>query len=113
MDIPFIVVSGAVGEETAVEAMKAGAHDYVLKQNLDPAQRRRGPRAARRPRSSRAPPGAGGTTSAGPANGDPGAASRSLAATLNFDDILNRSVGVPLPRPPIGACWSSPTNRNS
>jgi len=33
-DIPFIVVSGAVGEETAVELMKAGAHDCVLKQNL-------------------------------------------------------------------------------
>lgn len=33
-DIPFIVVSGAVGEDTAVEVMKAGAHDYVLKQNL-------------------------------------------------------------------------------
>jgi len=33
-DIPFIVVSGAIGEEVAVEAMKAGAHDYVFKGNL-------------------------------------------------------------------------------
>ena len=33
-DIPFIVVSGALGEERAVEMMKTGAHDYVLKQNL-------------------------------------------------------------------------------
>lgn len=33
-DIPFIVVSGALGEERAVEMMKAGAHDYVLKHNL-------------------------------------------------------------------------------
>jgi signal transduction histidine kinase len=33
-DIPFIVVSGAIGEETAVEMMKAGAHDYVMKGNL-------------------------------------------------------------------------------
>lgn len=33
-DIPFIVVSGKVGEETAVQTMKAGAHDYVMKQNL-------------------------------------------------------------------------------
>ncbi|GAM09845.1 putative diguanylate cyclase YegE [Geobacter sp. OR-1] len=33
-DIPFIIVSGKVGEETAVEAMKAGAHDYILKGNL-------------------------------------------------------------------------------
>jgi signal transduction histidine kinase len=33
-DIPFILVSGAVGEEIAVEMMKAGAHDYVLKDRL-------------------------------------------------------------------------------
>ena len=34
MDIPFIMVSGQIGEEAAVEAMRAGAHDYLLKQNL-------------------------------------------------------------------------------
>jgi signal transduction histidine kinase len=34
IDLPFIIVSGAIGEETAVDAMKAGAHDYVLKDNL-------------------------------------------------------------------------------
>jgi diguanylate cyclase (GGDEF)-like protein/PAS domain S-box-containing protein len=33
-DIPFIVVSGAIGEETAVEMMRAGAHDYLMKDNL-------------------------------------------------------------------------------
>jgi PAS domain S-box-containing protein len=33
-DIPFIVLSGAVSEETAVDAMRAGAHDYISKQNL-------------------------------------------------------------------------------
>ncbi len=33
-EAPFIVVSGKVGEELAVEAMKAGAHDYVMKDNL-------------------------------------------------------------------------------
>ncbi len=33
-DIPFIMMSGAVSEETAVDAMRAGAHDYVSKQNL-------------------------------------------------------------------------------
>ncbi len=33
-DIPFIVVSGAIGEDTAVAIMKAGAHDYVMKDNL-------------------------------------------------------------------------------
>jgi diguanylate cyclase (GGDEF)-like protein len=34
LDLPFILVSGTVGEELAVEAMKAGAHDYVMKGNL-------------------------------------------------------------------------------
>jgi PAS domain S-box-containing protein len=33
-DVPFIVMSGAISEETAVDAMRAGAHDYVSKQNL-------------------------------------------------------------------------------
>lgn len=33
-DLPFIIVSGAIGEETAVEAMKVGANDYVMKDNL-------------------------------------------------------------------------------
>lgn len=33
-DIPFIMMSGAVSEETAVEAMRAGAQDYISKQNL-------------------------------------------------------------------------------
>ena len=34
LDIPVIVVSGAIGEETAVAAMKAGAADYVMKGNM-------------------------------------------------------------------------------
>jgi sigma-B regulation protein RsbU (phosphoserine phosphatase) len=33
-DMPFIVVSGGIGEATAVAAMKAGAHDYLMKDNL-------------------------------------------------------------------------------
>ncbi len=33
-DMPFIIVSGHIGEDAAVEAMKAGAHDYVPKDNL-------------------------------------------------------------------------------
>jgi signal transduction histidine kinase len=33
-DLPFIVVSGAVMEETAVEVLKAGAHDFVVKDRL-------------------------------------------------------------------------------
>ncbi|TAK03144.1 MAG: EAL domain-containing protein [Candidatus Manganitrophaceae bacterium] len=34
LDIPFIFVSGTIGEDTAVEAMRNGANDYVLKGNL-------------------------------------------------------------------------------
>jgi PAS domain S-box-containing protein len=34
LDIPFISVSGTVGEETVAEMMKAGAHDYVMKGKL-------------------------------------------------------------------------------
>ncbi len=33
-DIPFIVVSGAMGEELAVAMMRAGAQDYLLKSDL-------------------------------------------------------------------------------
>lgn len=43
LDLPFIMVSGKTGEDVAVEAMRAGAHDYVLKGNLSrlaPAIRR-------------------------------------------------------------------------
>src|SRR3990167_1844436 len=34
LDIPFIFVSGTIGEDKAVEAMRNGAHDYVMKRNL-------------------------------------------------------------------------------
>jgi PAS domain S-box-containing protein len=34
LDIPFISVSGTIGEDVAVSMMKAGAHDYVMKNNL-------------------------------------------------------------------------------
>ena len=33
-DLPFILISGKIGEETAVEAMRAGAHDYMLKDKM-------------------------------------------------------------------------------
>jgi two-component system, NarL family, sensor histidine kinase UhpB len=33
-DLPFVIMSGAIGEEYAVEAMQAGADDYVMKDNL-------------------------------------------------------------------------------
>ena len=34
LDIPLILISGAVGDETAVALMKAGVHDYIMKDNL-------------------------------------------------------------------------------
>jgi len=56
-DIPFIIVSGTIGEERAVQAMKAGASDYLVKgklarlipivgRELADAQERRARRAA-------------------------------------------------------------------
>lgn len=35
MDLPFIIVSGTIDEVSAVNAMRAGAHDYVLKGHLE------------------------------------------------------------------------------
>ena len=34
LDLPVIIVSGSIGENTAVALMKAGAHDFILKGNL-------------------------------------------------------------------------------
>ncbi len=59
LDLPFIIVSGYITEETAVAAMKAGAHDYVMKDKLA----RLGPAVERELREAdgpaRAPPGGG------------------------------------------------------
>jgi signal transduction histidine kinase len=43
LDVPFLIVSGKIGEDVAVEAMKAGVHDFVLKDRLG----RLGPAVAR------------------------------------------------------------------
>jgi PAS domain S-box-containing protein len=34
LDLPFIIISGKIGEDTAVEAMRAGAHDYIMKERM-------------------------------------------------------------------------------
>jgi DNA-binding NtrC family response regulator len=34
VDIPFVIVSGTIGEEAAVAAMRAGASDFILKDKL-------------------------------------------------------------------------------
>jgi diguanylate cyclase len=49
-DIPFIIVSGTIGEDRAVSAMKLGAHDYILKDSL----KRLVPAVARELREARA-----------------------------------------------------------
>ena len=33
-DVPFIFVSGTIGEETAIQSLRSGANDYILKSNL-------------------------------------------------------------------------------
>ena len=34
LDLPFIIISGTIGEESAVEMLKAGAHDFIVKGRL-------------------------------------------------------------------------------
>ena len=34
LDLPFIIISGKIGEDTAVGAMRAGVHDYIMKDKL-------------------------------------------------------------------------------
>ncbi len=34
LDLPFIIASGTIGEESAVSALKAGAHDFIIKGNF-------------------------------------------------------------------------------
>ena len=34
LDIPFIIVSGSIGDQAAVESMRGGASDYIFKDNL-------------------------------------------------------------------------------
>ena len=56
IDVPFIIVSGTIGEERAVESMRAGAHDFILKDRLarlGPAVEREVTEAARRAEQAR------------------------------------------------------------
>ena len=61
--IPFILVSGTIGEQAAIESLKAGATDYLLKQQSGSAAFRRPPRRAGS-RGTR--PAAGGGNGIGP-----------------------------------------------
>ncbi|WP_434383913.1 hybrid sensor histidine kinase/response regulator [Melittangium boletus] len=49
LDVPFLIVSGQMGEDTAVAAMKAGVHDFMLKDRLT----RLGPALTRELREAR------------------------------------------------------------
>lgn len=49
LDIPFIMVSGRMGEDHALEMIRAGAHDYIPKDNLA----RLGPAALRELRAAK------------------------------------------------------------
>jgi signal transduction histidine kinase/FixJ family two-component response regulator len=98
LDLPFIVVSGTIGEETAVEAMKAGAHDYVLKDNLTrlgPAVTRelRDVQVRRERRQALAALQDLAQRSAFLAD-----ASRKLGGSLNYDETLELAARVPLPQ---------------
>ena len=55
MDTPFILVSGTIGEQAAIESLKAGATDYVLKQQPErlPSAVRRAVREAAERRARR------------------------------------------------------------
>ncbi len=57
LDLPFIIISGTIGEESAVNALKAGAHDFIIKgkyARLGPALERELREAKMRQERSRA-----------------------------------------------------------
>ena len=112
LDLPFILVSGAIGEEVAVQAMKSGAQDYILKHNLtrlppaverelrDAKVRRERVRAEARYRSlfERVPVGVFSTTP----DGKILEANSALVQMLGFNDVEE------LKRAPIEAWWVDP-----
>ena len=59
LDIPFILISGTIGEDVAVAAVKAGAHDYLIKGKLsrDHAHHLSGTAGIRNPRQPPENPG--------------------------------------------------------
>ncbi len=58
-DLPFILVSGSIGEEAAVDALRAGADDYILKDRMA----RLGPAVRRALDARRSVPTSGGSSS--------------------------------------------------
>jgi signal transduction histidine kinase/DNA-binding response OmpR family regulator len=97
IDLPFIIVSGAIGEETAVDAMKAGAHDYVLKDNvvrLVPAiERERREAGLRRERRQAL----ASLEKMAERSAALAAVSRRLAGSLDYDETLEAAARVTVP----------------
>jgi two-component system sensor histidine kinase/response regulator len=112
LNLPFILVSGTVGEDVAVQAMRAGAQDYILKQDLarlppaverelrDAEGRRERVRAEARYRSlfERVPVGVFSTTPEG----------RILEANPAFVEMLGFSDVEELKRINVAALWVRP-----
>jgi signal transduction histidine kinase/DNA-binding NarL/FixJ family response regulator len=97
IDGPFIIVSGAIGEETAVDTMMAGAHDYVLKDNLvrlGPAVERELREAQVRRERKQALAALQELASRSALLAE---ASRKLAASLNYDETLAAASRVAVP----------------
>lgn len=97
LSLPFIVVSGTIGEETAVEAMRAGAHDYVLKDNLarlGPAVTREIADAQVRRERHQALAALGDMARKSAFLAE---ASRKLGASLNYEETLREAARVALP----------------
>jgi signal transduction histidine kinase/FixJ family two-component response regulator len=97
IDLPFIVVSGTIGEETAVEAMRAGAQDYVLKDNLarlGPAVTREMDDARVRRERHQAVTALGQMARKSAFLAE---ASRRLGESLNFEDTMEQAVRVAIP----------------
>jgi PAS domain S-box-containing protein len=114
-DLPFILVSGTVGEDVAVQAMRAGAQDYVLKTNLarlplaierelrEAETRREAKRAEARYRTlfDRVPVGITSTTPEG----------KLLAANPAFVEMLGFADVEALKRANIEEFWVNPEDR--
>ncbi len=90
LDLPFIIISGTIGEEAAVAAMKAGAHDFLIKgrwARLGPAVARELREAAGRQARRRAERAEHEQRVLAEALRDTAAA---LSSTLEFEEVLDR-----------------------
>ena len=114
LDIPFIIVSGSIGDKAAVDSMRGGAQDYIFKDNLSRLaaaatreleaadQRQAGARARREARLDSKPSSARPSMRSSPWTNADG----SLGGTLR-----PRPSSVGPPRRPLGGSWRKPLFR--